>query len=171
MHYRYILGVDPSGNFFEGKGTTGWSVLDTEKDTFISIGAISAKDFKTQEDYWGQHLLLIHNLEKTYKDKLCVSIEDYLLYASTSHSQINSKMETPQLLGVIKYYCYSNGVPLRIRPANAVKRRWNNHILEHRGYIHNEHGGYRPHCVNRNLCDHELDSMRHAVHCAEFENK
>lgn len=170
MRYKYILGIDPSGNFYEGKGTTGWCLFSCERDEVVSIGAISAKVYQSQEAYWGAHLNLIYNLQKTYKDKLGIAIEDYLLYANTAHSQINSRMETPQLIGVVKYYCYSARQEYTIHRAVDVMKRWADSILEYKGYINKMKHGYTTHCVRRQLCDHELDAIRHAVHCAAFEN-
>ena len=39
---RYILALDPSGNYNEGSGTTGWVLFDNETDMFCKFGAIKA---------------------------------------------------------------------------------------------------------------------------------
>ena len=52
---RYVLGIDPSGNFFEGKGTTGWCVFDIVKDKVVECGSLYASRAKSQEAYWWAH--------------------------------------------------------------------------------------------------------------------
>ena len=34
-------------------------------------------------------------------------MEDYMLYPNKAKSQVNSRMETPKLIGVIQLNCYS----------------------------------------------------------------
>lgn len=170
MRHRYILGIDPSGNFNEGKGTTGWCLLDGKTKKILEIGSSSAKSYNSQMEYWEAHIALINLIVNIYTDVI-ISIEDYLLYANESASQINSKMETPQLLGVIKFHCYMSGIPLYIRKAAAVKKRWADHILKYEGYISKQKGHWYCSASKYALCDHERDAIRHAVHCNEFENK
>ena len=149
MH-KLIIGIDPSGNYEEGKGTTG-------------IGYIRAD---------GSEVKLIDVARS----------EDYLLYGSKANQQINSRLETPQLIGVIKYICYKNNVPVVIQRAVDVKKRWADNILEHEGYIHRvsatksyEHchgkSGYALAGDSKRLSSHSLDTLRHMVHYKEFKNK
>ena len=37
--YKYVLAFDPSGSFYEGKGTTGWCIMDT-KTKEVLIGKV-----------------------------------------------------------------------------------------------------------------------------------
>ena len=90
-----ILAIDPSGNFTEGKGTTGWSLLD-ENLKIITCGQKLAIEYTKKEEYWKDILALITEL----KPDILV-VEDFLLYASKSNSQINSRFETPKLIGII----------------------------------------------------------------------
>lgn len=160
-----IIGIDPSGNFEEGKGTTGFCVLESGTTNIPIIGEISANDYENIYDYWNEHLFHI-------EPYMTVSMEDYLLYADKSDAQINSKFETVQLIGVIKHYCWQHDIPLYIRNAGQVKRRWANNILAHKGYITKCGRGWAATThPDRKLSRHELDAIRHAVHYDILERK
>ena len=65
--YKYVLAFETSGSFYEGKGTTGWCIMDTSKKEVLIVGAIKATDFSVPEEYWGAHLELIRTAKKTIK--------------------------------------------------------------------------------------------------------
>ena len=170
--YKYTLGIDPSGAFKEGKGTTGWCILDNATNAVLQIGTISAKDYSTDHDYWDAHIALIKRISKQYSFSFAVSIEDYILYKNHAMSQVNSQMETVQLLGIIKHFCYTYAIPYYLRPAVAVKTRWSDDILVHKGVLAKINKHYIiPSAPTKILCDHERDSIRHAIHFNVFENK
>ena len=108
MNSRYILALDPSGNYNEGHGTTGWCLFDMKTNQISKFGVIQASKFKSQNDYWNAHVELIDSLVG-YEPNIV--LEDYLLYSNRATNQINSRLETPQLIGVIKYECYLRGLP------------------------------------------------------------
>lgn len=168
---RYVLGIDPSGNFDEGKGTTGWCLFDRNTDSIIKCGYIQASNFETQMAYWGAHTILLEAIRGYCKGngKLVVSLEDYLLYAKSAQSQTNSRMETCQIIGVIKYWLHCNNIPLYVRKAAAVKRRWTDNILCNKNYIRKVELAYYTQCKAQALKEHERDAIRHAVHCSTFE--
>lgn len=164
--------MDPSGNFNEGKGTTGWCVLDRVEDEFIMCGSIKASKFSSQLDYWGAHEELLTYFSQTFGvDRIVISIEDYILYANQAKAQRNSQMETCQLLGIIKMHAHTLKMNLYIRPAVQVKKRWADEILVNKGYLikKREHHYLQLDDAQRITCDHERDSMRHALQCAYFE--
>jgi len=167
MSLDLIMGIDPSGNFEEGKGTTGVCLLERGTTTIYQAFQISAKDWGNTMQYWDIHLAMIEQ-----HAPYAVSMEDYLLYADKSEAQINSKFETIQLIGVIKYHCYINEVRLAIRNAGLVKRRWSNDILEHKGYIVRlgKRGWATTTQPKIRLNGHKLDAIRHAVHYDVLEN-
>lgn len=171
MNYKFILALDPSGNYTEGKGTTGWCVFNALDDKVIKAGSISASDFTTKECYWQAHLDLISKMQKQYKSNLIVVIEDYLLYASKAKDQINSRMETPKLIGIVQLFCYGKGIPYWMQNASEVKLRWENKILHYKGYIIEYKRGYAIPQTKDKIDRHCLDSIRHAVHYANFKNK
>lgn len=169
MRYRFIVGIDPSGNFNEGKGTTGCCILDAETKTIIETNSISATDYLTQFDYWKAVLTYIIRATLKYKN-VGVVVEDFLLYKTKAENQINSKMETPKLIGVLEYFCTEREIPIILQPAHAVKNRWNNEILIHKGFMSPYKGRLKTH--SGKLVDrHAIDAIRHAVHYATFKNK
>lgn len=168
--YRYTMGIDPSGAFKEGKGTTGWCVLDNRTNSILRIGTISAKDYNTEVEYWDAHIDKIKWVRRHYKS-LAISIEDYILYKSSAMAQVNSQLETVQLLGIIKHFCYFNNLKVFIRPAVAVKTRWSDNILIRKNIIRKVGTRYMLPDSKQIICDHERDSIRHAIHFNTFENE
>ena len=47
--YNYVLALDPSGNFHEGKGTTGYCLLDANENKIIEYGYIPSIESKSEE--------------------------------------------------------------------------------------------------------------------------
>ena len=169
--FKYTIGVDPSGAFIEGKGTTGWCVINTNNEV-LEVGTVSAKQYNTATEYWNAHLILLSQLFKKYSKRTALSIEDYILYKNYAMAQVNSTLETVQLLGIIKYFCYINKHPYFLRPAVAVKKRWEDNILVYKGILTRINKHYIvPAIPTKALCDHERDAIRHAVHFNVFENK
>lgn len=152
----YVIGFDPSGSYHEGKGTTGWCLMFHGK--LIKCGMISAKNYPNAMLYYQAHLDLLMNLKKEYDSNIELAMEDYTLYASKAKEQINSKMETCRLIGVIEYWCFQNGMPCKLQSAARVKKRWTDEILEHEGIelpkTHDER--------------HARDAIRHAIHYTYF---
>lgn len=163
----YVIGIDPSGNWEQGKGTTGWCVVD-KAGQLVEFGSLHAQSAECAMEYFDNHIRLLSVLAQKYPNSV-LSIEDYILYADKATQQINSKFETPQLLGVIKYWAWQNGLPLYIRTASVAKKRWTDEILEHKGLI--TKNGSRWFSQGVSTCDHERDAMRHALHCLNFELK
>lgn len=168
--YRYTMGIDPSGAFHEGKGTTGWCVLDNRTNKLLQVGTISAKNYDTDIEYWDAHLERIDKIHRKYKS-LAISIEDYILYKNHAMAQVNSQLETVQLLGIIKYHCFISNLEVFIRPAVAVKKRWTDEILLYKGILEKVGARYTVPDSKQTVCEHERDSIRHAVHFNTFENK
>lgn len=172
MKAKYIIGIDPSGAFNEGKGTTGLAVLNTVTNELAYTGWIAAVEFPTLEAYFDAHINWLIDCVRRYQD-IIVSIEDYILYADHATAHTNTHLETSQLLGLIKWWCYKNNITYTIRPAAAVKSRFTNNILKREGYIFEAAGGrlFTKIRMNRNLSNHELDAIRHAAYCYKFELK
>lgn len=175
MSIRYVIGVDPSGNFIEGKGTTGIAVYDIKTDRVIRVGYVSAKTAVSQVDYWEMVIESLEDLLYTYNPKKCaLAVEDYLLYANTAKAQINSTFETPQLIGVIKYV-FRNVCPVLFRTASIAKTRWTDTLLVKKRYLYiSKNLGYYIIDENGNnvqAIEHSRDAIRHAVYCGKFEIK
>lgn len=163
---RYVLAIDPSGSYLEGQGTTGWCLYDLKTKQIAKFGSISASDYPCQFQYWDAHIALIDSLSGFRPDLV---IEDYLLYSNRASSQINSRLETPQLIGIIKYEAYKRGLFIYIQTAMQVKTRWNNDILVHKNLLNKKGRNYA--IGNVVVSDHIQDSVRHAIHYATYTSK
>ncbi len=164
-----LLALDPSGSFNEGKGTTGFCFCDADTKQIIHADSISAAVYCKQEEYWEACLNLILHYSKQCKGNFIVVMEDYMLYADRCESQINSRMETPKLIGVIQYMCYQHNIPLRMQTASEVKQRWHNGILIHEGIL--EKRGKKLYVNDKEIDKHTIDAIRHAVHYSTFKRK
>lgn len=170
-HYKHTLGIDPSGAYDEGKGTTGWCVMDNDSFKLVTFGNIRASKYPSAMEYFKAHLDLILHFHNIYED-LAVSIEDYVLYKTQALAQVNSHLETVQLLGVIKYACFLNDIHIAIRPAVRVKARWTDTILVHKQLLVCMGKHYYAVVGNTPFvtCEHERDAIRHAAQFCAFEN-
>lgn len=151
-----ILALDPSGNFEEGKGTTGYCVGD-EYGNIRTAGQIPAKKYNTQIDYWNAVLKLIKKVNPSV-----IVCEDYRLYQTAAEAQINSKMETVQLIGLIKWFVGGGviNIPITMQMAHEVKLRWPDELLKEKGFFFNLH-----------VSNHSKDAIRHYVHYITFKIK
>jgi hypothetical protein len=166
---RYILALDPSGSYEEGKGTTGWCIWDDDKYLTAAVGEICAVDYDSQISFWKAVLLLLEC--KALNEKTAVPIEDYLLYAHKADTQINSHMETCQLIGILKYFCAQHHIPYRMQPASEVKLRWEDDVLIRKGIVVVKGRELVTAKTGLSMTRHTMDALRHAVHYATFYNK
>jgi hypothetical protein len=122
-----LLSFDPSGNFHEGKGTTGWALF--EDGELADFGVIDSKKFENQMDYWWAHQKLTQQL----RPDICL-IESYKLFEHKAKSQSWSAMETPQLIGAMMLYCYQWDVPVIFQDPQQ-KQGVNDERLVKLGYL------------------------------------
>jgi hypothetical protein len=141
MNYKHILSLDPSGDWTKGKGTTGVCHLELP-NFYIKVFEIKATDYSSAQEYWDAVIKVIGDYRALYKKNLVVVCEDYILYKDKAEDQINSLLETPRLIGVVQWFCYTHSIPLHLEFAGTVKTRWTNAILEHKGYIQRKGKGY-----------------------------
>lgn len=170
MSYKTILAIDPSGNYEEGKGTTGTCVLDCTFRKIIALKNISAKDFSSKEDYWQAHLDFIKQIYKTFPEVVVV-MEDFTLDPRRAMQQSHSKMETPKLIGIIQHFCRQNNIPYTMQRAVEVKTRWADHILEYKNFIVKKNRMYYMLDSTVPMSRHCKDAIRHAVHYMTFYNE
>lgn len=174
MIYNYILAIDPSGNFEEGKGTTGTCLFNVAANQIEFVQDIRASDYKTKEEYWQAHINYIKLIRSQYGE-LCVVIEDFTLDPRRAMQQSHSKMETPKIIGILQLYCKQKGLPYKMQRAVEVKNRWADHILEYKKYIVKKNRMYyiaHDYFVeNKPISRHCKDAIRHAVHYHTFYNK
>lgn len=163
------LSLDPSGNFNEGKGTTGWCLAN--EGYIFKAGQVYSKDYPTQMEYWTAVIKLITDEVNEKHDNFRVVCEDYRLYASAAPAQINSNLETPQLIGAIKWYCFMMGVPITLQMASEVKERWSNDVLSKKGILGYDKSNGRYRIGKIYLGRHSLDAVRHCLHFTTFKTK
>ncbi len=157
-----ILALDPSGNFYEGKGTTGWALYSEDKPK--SVGQIRAVEYNSQIEYWLEHLKLIELLQPEV-----IVVEEFKLYAHTASAQIGSSFETTQLIGILKYECDQKQIPLVLQSA-TIKKRYTNEILLHKGIITID-SRKTYYVVGIPVTGHILDAIRHAEFYINFTSK
>lgn len=166
----HILAIDPSGNFHEGKGTTGW-VLMQLPNKLVARGCIHATEYNSIEEYWNAHTKLIQYNIKRHKKHLIVILEDYILYENRAENQINSQIETCRLLGLLQWYCWKNKQEYILENASLVKTRWSDRILLEKGIIKATKGKYI-HCrSNYEMNNHTRDALRHALYYISRRHK
>lgn len=166
-----VLSIDPSGAFEErGKGTTGWVILDCKTNKVLETGIIRSLMYDTVCEYWHAHTLLIRRYTQKYGEKIAVSIESYILYSNQAKSHINSSMETSQLIGVMRHYCWTYSVPVFMRTAVMAKTRYSDEILVHKKLIRKSAKGI--YTINKmQICEHQVDAYRHGLFFSKFENE
>lgn len=169
MKYKYIIALDPSGNFEEGKGTTGLCIFSCEKKEISYTTNIKASDYKSKEDYWQAHVHILKKFKTLYKDALIV-VEEFTLNPKRALQQSHSKMETSKLIGVIQLTCAEQNWPLKMQLPVEAKNRWPDTILEHRHLIKKANKGHIL-ANGQVISRHEKDAIRHAVHFYSFYNK
>lgn len=160
-----ILSFDPSGNFIEGKGTTGVAIAENGQP--ISVGRISAQYFKSDVEYWKAHVDLIKELAPD-----AFVFEGYRLYnhkGMSASTQANSILETPQLIGILKLTAHTLKIPTQIYFAKDVKTRWSDEVLINKGIL--EQSGSRLLFNGNPTVTHERDALRHLMHFIRYGGK
>lgn len=152
-----ILSLDPSGNWSakEGKGTTGYAYFTNEGE-LITFGTVSAIEYPSITSYWDAVVGLIGNM-----DVHTIVCEDYKLQAGKAKQQIWSALETPQLLGCLKYIAFKDGVKF-VEQSPRDKVRVADPILVHMGVLEERNGRY--YCLGRPTVIHARDAIRHGVY-------
>lgn len=169
MRYKYILALDPSGNFEEGKGTTGCCLFSADKKDIISTWTIKATDYNSKEAYWNAHIECIRKFTLLYNN-LIIVMEDFTLNPKRALQQSHSKMETPKLIGAIQLACAENNWPIKMQLPVEAKSRWPDSFLERKHILKRLNRGHAT-MAGQIVSRHEKDAVRHAVHFNSFYNK
>jgi hypothetical protein len=159
-----LLAIDISGNFEEGKGTSGICIMEDDQ---IKLLELKATEFKRKESYWQSHLDFI-NSEKPNQ----IVVEGFRLYnhkGKKADMQTHSLMETPKLIGIIELFCYQNNIPLTIQFASEVKTRWSEEVLVRLGYLEEKNGRY--YFDGKITSTHKRDSLKHGLHFERYKLK
>lgn len=164
-----LIALDPSGNFKEGKGTTGICIM--EDGVPKELLAISAKNFEFADMYWAMHGEYIRMVKPDV-----VVMEGYKLYnhkGKDAKMQANSELETPQLIGYLKMVCYEESIPLTIQFASDVKTRWSEDVLVKLGILEEKKTGRgTSYYWNGKLTvTHHRDALKHALHWDRYKKE
>lgn len=161
-----VLSFDPSGNYNEGKGTTGYALghyLGKEKSATIELGDISAADYNSRQAYWMAHKILI---EQTLPD--VVVIESYRLFGHKAKEQTGSSLETPQLIGYMEMVCYELNIPVVLQDP-STKTRHKDEILVAMNIV--EKKGIRYFYKGKLTNLHQRDALRHNMYYVKYGRK
>lgn len=171
-NFSHILAIDPSGNFEEGKGTTGFCLFDCEANKILGLKNVTASDFSSKETYWQEHINIINKIRMNPKYRnVAIVIEDFMLDPKRALQQSHSRMETPKLIGIIQLHCSTHNIPYTMQRPTDVKNRWADHILEYKKYIVKKGNTYVLPDTKKSISRHCKDAIRHAVHFHLFKNK
>lgn len=154
----FHIAMDISGNFHEGKGTTG--ITTSEDGEIILLTELKATNYSDIEEYWEQHAYFIEMMEPDH-----VTFEGYKLYnhkGKAASIQTHSELETPQMLGYLRMYCYRKAIPYNIQFASEVKTRWSEEVLVRLGILELKNGKYL--YLGEPTNQHKRDSLKHALH-------
>lgn len=159
-----ILAIDPSGNFKEGSGKTGLCYgSELEPKTLMCI---EARDFKSSEEYTSA---IIHDCIALEPPDFVV-IEGYRLYnykGMSAATQSFSALETPQLIGAIKYACTQMDIPVYEQMAHEVMTRWCDSVLRSVGIITRSGNLSSFNGAVTNV--HMRDALRHYMHFITYK--
>jgi hypothetical protein len=156
-----IISMDVSGNYGEkeGFGTTGICIVQNNEPT--ELRDIKAKDFASQMEYFHAHIF--------YVDYVCTIVyETYKLQAGKAMQQSWSSLDTPQLIGMIRYTSWGNDIPC-IGQDPSIKPRWSDDYLVRKGYLEEKNGRY--YFKGKMTNTHQRDSLRHALHYLKYGGK
>lgn len=151
-----FIAIDPSGNFNEGKGITGYALFID--DQLKEVADIRSENHKQQMTYWRDILRLIDGQE-------FVVCESYKLQPNKSMAQSWSTLETPQLIGALRYACWQQNIPIIFQdPSNKV--RFSDEILVKLGVLERKNKLYLWQGLKTN--DHMRDAMRHGLYYLKY---
>ena len=156
-----ILAIDISGNYKEGKGTTGYCIGNGD-GTIIEIGEIKAKDFASRMEYHDAVLSLALN-----KNKVDVIVcENFRLYQHKAQAQVHSELETPRIIGALEYCAWLKQMPLYFQMAVDVKKRFSDEIMLENNILQKHKNALYFNFIKTN--DHIRDAMRHYYYFVRY---
>lgn len=148
-----VLVLDPSGNFNEGGGVTGWALFVNRK--LDNFGRVEAEHYSSTERYWQA----VGSLIDRYQPDTVVC-ESYHLFGHKAMQQVGSAMETPQLIGYLRMICYNNMIDFVFqRPQDKI--RVADDQLVKMGVL--ELKGNKHYCLGKPTVIHERDAIRHGI--------
>lgn len=157
-----IIAIDPSGNFDEGKGTTGLAVLWFEDGKLrVKLDEVKASKFHCKEEYWDMVISDIRLYKKTTRASTLV-VENYRLQMNKAMQQSWSELETPQLIGVIRYMNHMYLGMHWEEQSPSIKSRFADDVLVNMGILKKR--GNRYYFQGGTTNDHMRDALRHGLY-------
>jgi hypothetical protein len=157
-----VLSFDPSGNYKEGKGTSGFSI-SLDGNMPHKLGDIRAEDYESRQAYWFAHRELIENTFPDY-----IVIESYRLFGDKAKEQTGSALETPQLIGYLEMVAYEFDIPSYLQDP-STKQRHADKVLVAAGVIVKKGTRYYYKGELTNL--HQRDALRHDLYFNKYNKK
>lgn len=157
-----VLTFDPSGNFNEGMGTSGFSI-SLDGNLPHKLGDIKATDYESRQGYWFAHR---ERIEIVYPDVLVV--ESYRLFGHKAKQQSGSSLETPQLIGYLEMVAHEINIPIVLQDP-STKTRHTDDILVKTGIIEKRGNKYFYKGEMTNL--HQRDALRHNLYYCKYGKK
>lgn len=150
-----VLSFDPSGSHAEGNGTTGWAWFSGNELT--NFGDRKAVNYDMPEEYWHSHIQLIEE----YKPEIVV-YETYALRAGKAQQQSWSHMETSQLIGIIRHYCWEHKIPC-VGQQPSLRKRYNDNVLKNISVMDE-----RNRILGRATNVHMRDAIAHGLYYSRY---
>lgn len=159
-----IIAIDISGNFEEGKGTTGYCLGD-ENGTIIDIGEVKASDYNSRMEYTDA----VFDVVFRKKDVDIIVCENFRLYAHRAKAQIHSLLETPRIIGALEYMAWKEPKPIYFQMASDVKKRFSDDIMLEKNILQKYKNILYFNFIKTN--DHIRDAMRHYYYFVKYRLK
>lgn len=127
---KFIVAIDPSGNFENGQGGTGVAYYsETPSGKTFFHETVWAKNYVSKAEYYKAIENCIESFVLTIsQDQTLVVIEDFRIQAGNAKKTSNQTMETSELIGRLESKLDDMGVKHK-RQQNVVKSRWPNQLL------------------------------------------
>jgi hypothetical protein len=156
---KFILSIDPSGNFEEGKGHTGLAwCCESWEHTYAT--SINAKAYDKRLDYWNAVAAYVHKLHRKQLEGHSVHVV-MEKYVTRSNGFTTGKVsETAMFIGVLTYLCELYDIPYTMQNPSQAKTRYNDIQLT-KLFPNMEQRGNRFYLNNKCTNDHERDALRH----------
>lgn len=151
---KRVVSIDPSGNWTEGKGTTGLAMYENGK--LVNFTDVKAKEFTSAEQFWGA----VEGEIYFYSPNIIVC-ESFRLQPGKAAAQSWSAMETPMLIGYLKMQAWKNNCLFILQDASC-KARVPDDLLVKMGML--QRRGDRYYALDRATNDHIRDAIRHGVY-------
>lgn len=148
-----VLCLDPSGNYKEGEGTTGWALFVNGK--LVEFGRVKAEHYSSQEEYW----VAVSGLSSEFCPDVVVC-ESYRLFEHKAKQQSWSELETPQLIGFLRIHCWYRSIKFVFQDPNDKIRVADEQLVK-MGVL--EKKGNKYYCLGRPTVIHERDAIRHGI--------